>query len=55
MMKHVHTISAPPKPAQGVTSPLEGAILAFITIFFNDWDNFQSVLTNLSKFYSKTP
>ena len=54
-MKHVHAISCLPHPAQGSTSPIEGLILAFITIFFNDWDNFQPVLQNLSKFYSKTP
>ncbi len=54
-MKHIQTISAMPRPAQGVTSPIEGAILLLITIFFQDWDNFQQVLGNLQKFYSKTP
>jgi len=54
-MKHLQGITCLPSPAQGSTSPLEALILAFITIFFNDWDNFQSVIQNLSKFYSKTP
>jgi hypothetical protein len=54
-MKHVQPITALPSLAQGSTSPIEGAILLLISIFFQDWDNFTTVLQNLSKFYSKTP
>ncbi len=54
-MKHVHPITALPSRAQGTTSPIEGAILILVTIFFQDWDNFEQVVQNLSKFYSKTP
>jgi hypothetical protein len=54
-MKHIQPVTAMPRPAQGVTTPVEGAILLLITIFFQDWDNFQQVLRNLQKFYSKTP
>lgn len=54
-MKHIQPVTAMPRPAQGVTTPVEGAILLLVTIFFQDWDNFQQVLRNLQKFYSKTP
>jgi len=54
-MKHVHPITALPSRAQGTTTPIEGAILILVTIFFQDWDNFEQVVQNLSKYYSKTP
>lgn len=54
-MQHIKPITSIPRVAQGTTSPIEAAILVLLTIFFPDWDNFQDVITNLSKFYSKTP
>jgi len=54
-MKHIAPITSLPSRAQGSTSPIEGAILILITIFFQDWDNFEQVIQNLSKYYSKTP
>ncbi len=54
-MKHIAPITSLPSRAQGSTSPIEGAILLLITIFFQDWDNFEQVIQNLSKYYSKTP
>jgi hypothetical protein len=54
-MQHIKPISALPRTAQGTTTPIEAGILVLLTIFFPDWDNFQTVITNLSKFYAKTP
>jgi hypothetical protein len=57
-MPHLRTISRRPQPAQegeGVTTPLENAILILLTIFFGDWVNGPTVIQTLSAFYAKTP
>jgi len=55
-MTHLHLITRPPAPAQeGNVTPLESIIIALVSVIFQDWDNFQGVLQNLRKFYSKTP
>jgi hypothetical protein len=38
----------------GDTTPLEQLIIVVLSVYFNDWANFSSVIQNLSKFYSKT-
>jgi hypothetical protein len=50
---HTRVITRAPHPGQ--TDIAETAIIFLLTIFFRGWDNFQPVLQNLSKFYSKTP
>ena len=53
---HTRPISRVPRPCQqGQTTSIETLIILVITLFFRDWDNFQSVIQNLSKYYSKTP
>jgi hypothetical protein len=54
-MNHLKTISRRPQAAQGVTTPLESAILTFLTIFFSTWTNGPTVIQNLAGFYAKTP
>lgn len=55
-MRHVTTISRRPAPAQeGVTTPLESAIITLLTILFGDWINGPTVISNLANFYAKTP
>lgn len=54
-MRHIHTISATPAMAQGVTTPIELIIEVLGAIFFRDWDNFQQVYQGLTKYFSKTP
>ncbi|MBL7648741.1 MAG: hypothetical protein JNK74_21400 [Candidatus Hydrogenedentes bacterium] len=54
-MNHLKSISRRPQVAQGVTTPLESAILTFLTIFFSSWTNGPTVIQNLSAFYAKTP
>ena len=55
-MRHVHTISRAPAPAQtGGTSPLELLIELLLAVFFKNWDNFQQVYQGLSKYFAKTP
>lgn len=54
-MTHLKTISRRPQTAQGVTTPLESAILTFLTIFFSTWTNGPTVIQNLADFYAKTP
>ena len=53
-MKHLSTISRVSMPAQGETTALESIILLLVSVFFYDWQNYQSVVQNLSKFYRKT-
>lgn len=53
---HTRPISRLPHPGQqGQTTAIESVIILLVTLFFRDWDNFQSVIQNLSKYYSKTP
>jgi hypothetical protein len=54
-MNHLKTISRRPQAAQGVTTPLESAILTFLTIFFSTWTNGPTEIQNLAGFYAKTP
>lgn len=54
-MHHLRTISRRPQAAQGVTTPLESAILTFLTIFFSSWTNGPTIIQNLAAFYAKTP
>lgn len=55
-MAHVRLISRGKMPvAHGATDVYETIILLLVSIFFNDWDNFASVIQNLQKYYSKTP
>jgi hypothetical protein len=34
--------------------PIESVIILALSVFFNGWDNFQSVIQNLQKYYRKT-
>ena len=52
-MTHIHPVSCTPALAQ--VSQLEQMILKVLTVYFNDWDNFPSVIQNLQKYYGKTP
>ncbi len=55
-MTHIKPMSRRPLPAQeGVTTPLESAIIFVLTIFFGDWINGPQVINNLAEFYAKTP
>lgn len=55
-MSHLRTLSRRPQFAQeGVTTPLESAVIFFLTIFFGDWINAPTVIQNLTRFYAKTP
>lgn len=55
-MSHIKPLSRRPRTAQeGVTTPLESAILTILTIFFGDWINGPTVIGNLSTFFAKTP
>jgi hypothetical protein len=54
-MHHLRTITRRPQAAQGVTTPLESAIITFLTIFFGSWINGPTVIRNLADFYAKTP
>lgn len=54
-MRHLNMISRRPQAAQGVTTPLEQAIITILTIFFSSWTNGPTVIQNLADFYAKTP
>ncbi|MCF6284895.1 MAG: hypothetical protein L3K26_06880 [Candidatus Hydrogenedentes bacterium] len=55
-MFHIRTLSRSPQLAQeGVTTPLETAIIFFLSIFFGDWINAPTVIQSLTSFYAKTP
>ena len=55
-MPHLKPMSRRPALAQeGVTTPLESAIITLFTIFFGDWLNGPQVISNLASFYAKTP
>lgn len=60
-VRHVTTISRTPSLAiSGITggntrgiNGLESIILILLTVTFQGWDNFPSVIRNLEKYYSK--
>ncbi len=55
-MSHTRALGRRPQLAQeGVTTPLESAILTFMTLFFGDWVNGPTVIQTLSRLYAKTP
>jgi len=55
-MNHLKPMSRRPALAQeGVTTPLESAIITLFTILFGDWLNGPQVISNLASFYAKTP
>ena len=55
-MLHLKPVSRRPGLAQeGVTTPLETIIITFFTIFFGDWINGPTIISNLAAFYAKTP
>jgi len=39
----------------GQTTAIESIIILLLTVFFRTWDNFPTVVQNLSKYYAKTP
>lgn len=56
-MKHIQVISRASIFGGGLTSGLdtiETVIIMLMSVFFNSWDNFSSVIQNLQKFYRKT-
>lgn len=53
---HTRAITRAPHMGQGgQTTALESIIILLITVFFRDWDNFTTVIQNLSKYFAKTP
>lgn len=55
-MSHLKTLSRRPRVAQeGVTTPLESAIITVLSIVFGHWLNGPQVIQNLAAFYAKTP
>jgi len=55
-MAHLKYVSHTPTLAQqGDTTPIETIILTLLSVFFIEWDNYNVVIQNLQKFYSKTP
>ena len=54
-MTHLKTISRRPGLAQGQTTAIETLVITLLSVFFQGWDNFSSVIQNLSKYYAKTP
>ena len=51
-MKHIRTMSQTPSPAQNFAG-VETGIILILTLIFQDWDNFPSVISNLQKAFSK--
>jgi len=56
-MTHIRTISRLPRTAQdfGRVTAIETVILLLMAQLFSSWDNFQTVISNLQKYFSKTP
>ena len=55
-MIHLKCVSRPPRRADNKTlTMLEQIIVIVFSTFFSDWDNASSVVSNLEKYYSKTP
>ena len=52
-MRHIRLVSQSPQPAQ--VSLIEQVILFIFSAYFSGWDNFDSVMRNLQKYYAKTP
>lgn len=57
-MKHIRLVSRAQfldfNNGYGNMDLLETGVIILLTIFFSGWDNFNSVITNLQKFYRKT-
>jgi len=53
-MKHLTVISRASLPADSETTALEQILILLLGVYFRDWDNFASVIQNLTKFYQKT-
>lgn len=51
-MKHVRPMSQMPLEAQDFPG-VETAIVVVLTVLFQGWDNFPSVIQNLQKFFAK--
>ncbi len=54
--KHINVISRA-SMFGGLTTGLdaiESVILLLLSVFFNSWDNFTTVIQNLQKYYRKT-
>lgn len=55
-MTHLKPMTRRPAIAQeGVTTPLESAIIFILNILFGEWLNGPQVISNLADFYAKTP
>lgn len=52
-MTHIRSLSRTPEIAQ--TDALESKVILILTLFFNQWDNFRPVVSNLQKFFASTP
>jgi len=53
-MKHLTVISRASLPVESETTAIEQIILLLLGVYFQGWDNFMTVLQNLTKFYQKT-
>ncbi len=53
-MKHLTVISRASLPVESATTAIEQIILLLLGVYFQGWDNFMTVLQNLTKFYQKT-
>jgi len=53
-MKHLTVISRASLPVESETTAIEQIIILLLGVYFRDWDNFLTVLQNLTKFYQKT-
>ena len=53
-MKHLSVISRASLPVESETTALEQIIILLLGVYFQGWDNFTTVLQNLTKFYQKT-
>ena len=51
----MHTRAITRAPELGQTDIAESIVILLVTIIFRGWDNYQTVIQNLSKYYSKTP
>lgn len=54
-MHHIRPISARPGLAQGALTPVEQLIVVVLSILYADNPNASQVISNLEKYYRKTP
>lgn len=52
-MSHIKPLTRSPQLCQ--LDPLESFIILFFGTFFRGFDNIRGVVTNLQKFFAKTP